>query len=442
MVITCAGGSPHYLSGCELLKHYADTGTGTISTAAVMRAANDAGSGIITIEEQNYVLSCWNVGGDINTMCPGCYITCTGGSATYGTGCELLKHYAGSDGIISVSEANQAISDRNAGHLTNYEVDYIVNECFTPYGGDINSTCPGCYVPPPPILTTITVSPTPINIPSNGSQLFTASPIDQYGNPISATITWTISDPAAGSINSSTGLFSASSVGTDTIITVTATSESISGTATATVLRVPPILTTITVSPTPKNIPSNGSQLFTASPIDQYGNPISAIITWNNSNPVAGSINSSTGLFSASSVSTDTSTTVTANSGSTNGSATVTVLRALPTLTTIVITPTTASIQIGATQQLDATCIDQYSASFVCPTLIWSSTSPSVAIVNSSGLVTGIIVGSAGITASNGTITSDVSLIIVEAAPAEAGGIGMIALAGLGIVALMSMKKS
>jgi len=352
MVITCAGGSPHYLSGCELLKHYADTGTGTISTAAVMRAANDAGSGIITIEEQNYVLSCWNVGGDINTMCPGCYITCTGGSATYGTGCELLKHYAGSDGIISVSEANQAISDRNAGHLTNYEVDYIVNECFTPYGGDINSTCPGCYVPPPPILTTITVSPTPINIPSNGSQLFTASPIDQYGNPISATITWTISDPAAGSINSSTG------------------------------------------------------------------------------------------LFSASSVSTDTSTTVTANSGSTNGSATVTVLRALPTLTTIVITPTTASIQIGATQQLDATCIDQYSASFVCPTLIWSSTSPSVAIVNSSGLVTGIIVGSAGITASNGTITSDVSLIIVEAAPAEAGGIGMIALAGLGIVALMSMKKS
>jgi len=92
---------------------------------------------------------------------------------------------------------------------------------------------------PPPVLTTITVSPpTALVVVGGNTTTFTATTLDQYGVPISATVTWTSDNTTVGSINSSTGVFTANAAGTSII---TATSGNVSGTATATVTSTNPL---------------------------------------------------------------------------------------------------------------------------------------------------------------------------------------------------------
>lgn len=82
-----------------------------------------------------------------------------------------------------------------------------------------------------------------------------------------------------------------------------------------------------------------------------------------------------------------------------------TVAKQAPTITrvpvvpvnSVSVTPTTASIAVAATRQLTASALPSGSAQNVT----WSSSAPSIATVNSSGLVTAIAVGSAVITATS-----------------------------------------
>jgi len=78
-------------------------------------------------------------------------------------------------------------------------------------------------------LTTVNVTPSSATVVVNGSQQFTATGYDQSGAPMNATFVWAVS--GGGSINAS-GLFSATTAGT---FTVTATSGSVTGSATVTV---------------------------------------------------------------------------------------------------------------------------------------------------------------------------------------------------------------
>lgn len=66
----------------------------------------------------------------------------------------------------------------------------------------------------------------------------------------------------------------------------------------------------------------------------------------------------------------------------------------------ISITPTTASISVGTTQQYKADARDSAGGSVSGANLNWASSNTSVATVDSNGLVTAVAVGSTGITAS------------------------------------------
>ncbi|MFK2910803.1 phage tail tube protein [Pseudomonas sp. 3HC3] len=82
-----------------------------------------------------------------------------------------------------------------------------------------------------------------------------------------------------------------------------------------------------------------------------------------------------------------------------------TVSKQAPTITrvpfipvsSVSVTPTTASIAVAATRQLAASALPSGAAQNVT----WSSSAPSIATVNSSGLVTGVAAGSAVITATS-----------------------------------------
>jgi hypothetical protein len=174
-------------------------------------------------------------------------------------------------------------------------------------------------------VATITVTPNPDTLVINGAQLFTAVGKDAGGNvvPITPALSWSVVG-SGGTINGSSGLFTAdTTLGTFTN-TVEATSGLIVGHATVTVIAGP--LATITVSPDPATVPTSLTQAFTAVGTDAAGHvvPIVPALSWS---VVAGggSIDAGTGLFTAGTTLGTFTNTVRAISGSISGFATVTV---------------------------------------------------------------------------------------------------------------------
>lgn len=83
----------------------------------------------------------------------------------------------------------------------------------------------------------------------------------------------------------------------------------------------------------------------------------------------------------------------------------------------IVLSPASASLAIGATQQLTAAVSDANGNAITGTALTWVSSSPNVATVSGSGLVTAVAAGSANVTAASGAITSAAVAITVTPPP-------------------------
>jgi hypothetical protein len=193
----------------------------------------------------------------------------------------------------------------------------------------------------PPVLTTITVSPSSASVQTGGTKQFTATGLDQFGNPMSPQPAFTWSVSGGGSINSS-GLFTAGSTAGGPF-TVTASSGSVNGTASVTVTA-PPVLTTITVSPSSASVPTGGTKQFTATGFDQFGTPTSPQPTFTWSVSGGGTISAS-GLFTAGGTAGGPFT-VTAASGSVAGTASVTVTSVPPDFS-LSVSPTSRSVRQG-----------------------------------------------------------------------------------------------
>ena len=251
-----------------------------------------------------------------------------------------------------------------------------------------------------PVLSDITISPLNPSVRVNTDQQFSATPLDQYNNPIAATVTWNSSNTYVGIIDQNAGMFSALHTGTSII---TAMSGTISRTTTATVTPLVPVLHTITISPATISIIANNATIFTATTLDQFNQPITTTVTWTSSNPAIGTIDQN-GVFTAISPGT---ATITASSGTVNGVAIANVTPAapveIPVLTTITISPATISLAAGSINIFTATTLDQ-SNHPISATVIWDSSDPTVGTINQSGIFSALHTGSTIITASSGNI--------------------------------------
>ena len=183
----------------------------------------------------------------------------------------------------------------------------------------------------PPVLTTIEVSSETLTLYEGETQQFDATAYDQYGNEMTGiTYAWTSSNTTVGTIND-TGFFTAIDVGTTTI---EATNGTVKGNTTVTVMAAP-VLTTIGVSPETWTLYEGATQQFDATAYDQYGTEMTGITyAWTSSNETVGTIDGTTGLFTAKDVGT---TTIEATNGTISGEAHVTV-EAAP------VQPTTVSV--------------------------------------------------------------------------------------------------
>ena len=298
-------------------------------------------------------------------------------------------------------------------------------------------TPPPVVTPPPaptPILTSVTVTPATISLPKNTTQQLTANPLDQNNVAFTgATVSWSSSNTALATVDT-TGLVTIAKVISGKILpaTLTITANAVSGTTTASgtaiITITSPVLTSVVVTPATTTLDVNGTQVLTASPFDQNGLAFPGTTsTWTSSNKNVASVDT-TGLVTAVAPGIATITaTVTDGVTTVIGTSVITVNTptpapvASPILTSVTITPPTASITTGATQQLTANPLDQNNAVFVGSTITWSSNNPTVATVDgATGLVTGVSAGGATITATaisgttsvSGTATINVNAIV------------------------------
>jgi len=262
-------------------------------------------------------------------------------------------------------------------------------------------------VPTVPVAS-VTVSPATASLTVGQTAQLTATPKDANGNPLTGrTITWSSSDNTIATVNGS-GLVTG--VGPGGPVTITATSEGQSGTATVNVTLAP--VASVTVTPSSASIAITGTVQLTATTKDANGNPLTGrAVTWSSSDNTIATVNGSglvTGVAAG-------PVTITATSEGKSGTATITVAGA--PVASVTVTPASASVQAGQTQQLSATLKDANGNILTGRTVTWSSSNTSVATVSSSGLVTAKVAGSATITATSegqsGTASITVTVVPV-----------------------------
>ncbi|MDD5356571.1 MAG: PKD domain-containing protein [Candidatus Pacebacteria bacterium] len=274
-----------------------------------------------------------------------------------------------------------------------------------------------------PVLTTITVSPSNPTVQPGGTQQFTATGKDQNGSTLTSqpTFTWSVS---GGGTMSASGLFTASATAKGSY-TVTATSGSVSGTAS---VSVPAVLKSITLSPSSASVQTNGTQQFTAQGVDQTGASMTFAPVWTVN---GGGTLSSSGLFTAGGTAGGPYTvTVTNNPVTATASASVTITAPAPVLTSITLSPISASLVSGATQTFTATAKDQNgTAMSPQPSFTWTATGQSsLAPSGSTATYTaGNTAGASfGITASSGgksaTAPISITVPVTPSPPPPTGG--------------------
>lgn len=267
-------------------------------------------------------------------------------------------------------------------------------------GGDSGG---GTVTPPTPTVQSVAVTPSAATLTSAGQTTTLSAEVQlSNGSVGSQTLTWTSSNLSVATVSS--GVVTAVSSGQATI---TATAAGISGQAAITVAI--PTVQTITVSPATATLTAAGQTAPLTAEIRLSNGAVgTGTLTWASTNPAVATVTAA-GLVTAVASG---ATSITATLGSVVGQAAITV--AIPTVQSIVMTPTTASITaLGATTRITAE-VRLSNGAVGTQTPVWTSSNPAVATV-SSGTVTAVSNGTATISAAVGMVTGTAAITVAQA---------------------------
>ena len=178
----------------------------------------------------------------------------------------------------------------------------------------------------------------------------------------------------------------------------------------------------VTVTPASATIGTNGTVQLTATLKDANGNTLTGrTVAWTSSNTGAATVSGS-GLVTGVAVG---SATITATSEGKSGTSAISVTN-VP-VATVTVSPASASVAVAQTVQLTAVLKDANGNTLTGRTVTWTSSNTAVATVSSSGLVTGVAVGSATITATSEGKTGQGTVTVTAATDAVLVGAGDIA---------------
>ena len=270
----------------------------------------------------------------------------------------------------------------------------------------------------PPSVTSVTVTPETATVAPGGTQQLTATVVVVGG--AAQTVNWTTSDLGGKVTVDGTGLVSVAADATfaDYVITATSTVDNTkSDISTITVSA--PSVTSVTVTPETATVAPGGTQQLTATVVAVGG--AAQTINWTTSDGTGKVTVDGTGLVSVAADAPLTNYTITATStfdGTKSDFSTITV--SAPSVTSVTVTPETATVVQGGTQQLTATVVAIGGAA---QTVNWTTSDLSGKVTVSA---TGLVSVAADAPLTNYTITatstfdgtkSDFSTITVSSIP-------------------------
>ena len=269
---------------------------------------------------------------------------------------------------------------------------------------------------PPPVVTSVTVSPPMALIEEGESQQFEAEALSSDGMVIpDVTILWMSSDMTVATIDSSGLAAGVRSGSSPTQITITATADGISGTA---MLTVEPVIARVEVSPKTATINEGATRMFSATAFTSYDVAIQAVdFWWTSSNDSVATISSSGLAIGVRSGSRPLDVTITASAEGKTDTATLTVE---PVVSRVAVRPSSATIDEGKTRRFRATAYTSYDVAIQNINFSWSSSNMSVATISSSGLARGVNAGSTTIRARAGGRSGTATLTVTEPPPVVA----------------------
>ena len=257
------------------------------------------------------------------------------------------------------------------------------------------------------VVSSVTVAPAEANFAALSDTLrLTAEAFDANGHAVAgAELSWGTSDDAVATVDA-TGLVTATANGTATI---TATAGEASGSAAVTVAQV---VSSVTVAPAEANFAALGDTLrLTAEAFDANGHAVAgAEFSWESSDSAVATVDAS-GLVTTMARG---SVTITATSGSVSGSAIVSVAQVVRA---VAVTPDTATVVEGDTLRIAATATDANGQALAEVQFAWASGDTAVAVVDASGLVTGVGTGQAEVAATAAGVTGRTQLTVLAPVP-------------------------
>ena len=254
------------------------------------------------------------------------------------------------------------------------------------------ATIAACDSPAKPIpVASVVLSPPSPSVIVGTPQQFTATARDALGGTLSGrAAVWSSLSSSTASV-SANGMVSTISPG---VATIQATIEGIVGSTTITVMPVP--VAAVVVSPTSATVVAGSTQALAVATRDAQGGLLTdRVVLWSSNAPTIATVASNgvvTGLTPGTAV-------VQASSEGITGTATITVLP--PPVATVSVTLPAPVVVIGTSVQATAVLRDASGGTLTGRTVTWSSSSPSVATVSATGLVSAIAAGMSTITATS-----------------------------------------
>ncbi|MCC6317815.1 MAG: Ig-like domain-containing protein [Gemmatimonadaceae bacterium] len=240
-----------------------------------------------------------------------------------------------------------------------------------------------------PPITIVRVAPASSGVTVGSSVTLRANALLSTGDTVKGRpVAWRTSASGVATV-STAGAVQAMAPGSATI---TATVDGVSGTATISVTPVP--VAAVAVTPARASvIVTNSAQLAAATQSATGAVLTGRVVTWSTDAPTIATV-STTGLVTT--LNTGTAT-ITATSEGRRGTSRITVLP-IP-VRSVSILPTSVDLLVGATARLTAVPRDSAGTALPGRRVSWSSSQPSIATVDSTGLAVAVAPGVASITA-------------------------------------------
>jgi uncharacterized protein YjdB len=270
-------------------------------------------------------------------------------------------------------------------------------------------------VPPAPVaVASVDVEPDSLvlQVATRGELRVVAR--DGSGNVLTGrVVVWSSSDARIATVAVG-GVVTGAAEGTARI---TATVEGVSASATVHVRgSAPAPVVTVRVQPDSLVLTAGATGDLSATAYDGQGNVLTGrVVVWASSNRAVATIGTG-GVVTAVA---EGSTRINATVDGVTGSAYVRVVAAAPAaVARVVVRPDSVNIEVGGAADLGATAYDARGNVLTGRSVTWSSTSASVAVVGSGGVVSGVAEGSARIIATVDGVTGSASVRVTGTAPA------------------------